>query len=138
MAGIWAPIFVPHRLDGPVLDCLLPAQTGIALLDLADQPAPSLYELAAERRLRYQPDRLGVREEWLAPRHIIARGAADCKSLACWRAAELQRAGEPASPVYVRQGKVFHVFVRRGDGSFEDPSTLLGMPFPASWVWPGR
>ncbi len=137
MAKPWSPIIVPHRLSGEVLDVLLPAQTKLALLDLAENPQPSIYDFRRAGRLRYSPDNLGVKEEWLAPRHMIARGVGDCKSLACWRDAELQMQGEPSSVRYVRSGDIFHVFVVRGDGSYEDPSTLLGMPLPNSFPWRG-
>jgi len=137
MGKPWSPILIPHRLTGPVLDVLLPAQTQLALLDLAEQPLPSLYEFRRAGRLRYRADNLGVKEEWLVPRWMVQRGVADCKSLACWRAAELRRAGEMAVPVHVQDGDIFHVAVRRGNGSLEDPSALLGMPLPNRWPWGG-
>ncbi len=61
----------------------------------------------------------------------------DCKVLACWRAAELQIAGERAI-AFPRVRRYFdddigqwrnlaHILVRRGDGTIEDPSRDLGM-----------
>jgi hypothetical protein len=138
MARPWSPIIVPHRLCESVLDVLLPAQTALAALDLAEQPQPSIYDFRRANRLRYRPDQLGVKEEWLSPRWLIARGVGDCKSVACWRVAELRRAGEAAEVRYVRHGDVFHVFVERANGAYEDPSTLLGMPLPNRFPWPMR
>lgn len=71
-------------------------------------------------------------EEWQTIPSVIDQGSGDCEDLAAWRVAELQRAGEPARIITksARQlsGKLLiHVLVRRGDGTLEDPSMLLGM-----------
>lgn len=74
---------------------------------------------------------------WLDPKTAAARGWADCKSLACWRAAELRvHYGIQARCRYERRlvthGKVtedlIHVFVEYPDGRTEDPSRETGMP----------
>lgn len=79
------------------------------------------------------------REQWrtavVAYREIPRE--ADCKVLACWRAAELQIAGERAIAfpkvrrVYNQElskwENLAHVLVRRGNGTTEDPSRILGM-----------
>lgn len=72
-------------------------------------------------------------EDWLDWLEVNLQGGGDCEDLACYRAAELQLAGESARPVFhrraMRDGRtMFHIFVERGDGSLEDPSRLLGMP----------
>ncbi len=62
----------------------------------------------------------------------IKRGWGDCDDLAAWRVAELREQGEPANfKIYWRlkngRPKLFHVQVRRADGSVEDPARALGM-----------
>lgn len=77
-------------------------------------------------------DRCG--DVWLDPRKVIERGYGDCKSLACYRAAELTvRFRRPARPFVRRKWldrgfALYHVVVVFADGSFEDPSLILGMP----------
>ena len=51
----------------------------------------------------------------------------DCAHLAAWRCAELQEQGEKAAIRVKWTQPVYHVQVRRGNGSIEDPSALLGM-----------
>jgi hypothetical protein len=64
---------------------------------------------------------------------IIERGWGDCDDLSPWRIAELREAGERAKvriqwKKHPETGqKLFHVVVRREDGSIEDPSLKLGM-----------
>ncbi len=73
-------------------------------------------------------------EDWLDWLEVNRQGGGDCEDLATYRAAELQLAGETgARAVFHRKvlpdGRtLFHIFVQRGNGSFEDPSRLLGMP----------
>lgn len=61
-------------------------------------------------------------------------GVGDCAHLAAWRVAELREAGEHAGitiewgPSVREPGlRLYHVQVRRKDGSIEDPSVILGM-----------
>lgn len=60
-------------------------------------------------------------------------GVGDCAHLAAWRLAELWAAGERGADCrihwreYSNGRKVFHVLIRRTDGTIEDPSRLLGM-----------
>jgi hypothetical protein len=86
------------------------------------------------------------------------RGTADCDDLGAWRCAELQERGENAGirvtwkplpkvmravcaaarekgmsagqllQALSRYGKLYHITVRRADGSIECPSAKLGMP----------
>lgn len=64
---------------------------------------------------------------------VIKRGWGDCAHLAAWRCAELLNAGEKANLRIVWQvhpsGKrrIFHVLVRRGNGTVEGPSEYCGM-----------
>jgi hypothetical protein len=74
---------------------------------------------------------------WMDVGRVLARGSADCEDLACYRASWLNVRGVDrfATPVILtfddseRTGIVhFHVVVRRGNGTIEDPSKALGMP----------
>lgn len=65
---------------------------------------------------------------------MLKRGWGDCDDLAPWRAAELRfTRADPCANVAVKWkhlpsgGRLYHVVVRRGDGSIEDPSRILGM-----------
>lgn len=65
----------------------------------------------------------------------LKRGWGDCDDLAPWRCAELrERFGEKASLKIswkkIKNEKVFHITVRREDGTVEDPSAHLGMSTP--------
>lgn len=63
----------------------------------------------------------------------MVRGTGDCAHLCAWRVAELREAGEDARirikwfPVKWNGQRTYHVQVRRGDGTIEDPSKILGM-----------
>jgi len=102
---------------------------------------PLLYDCVADGRVRYVRDPPGA-EDWLPIPLILTRGWADCKSLACWRCAELLEAGENARPAvsyrmtYDYTGRpleLWHIQVRRGynagpyAGLIEDPSAASGM-----------
>lgn len=65
-------------------------------------------------------------EDWLSIPEILARGHDDCEGLAAWRVAELNEKGIFATPELIRQGRLWHVVVRRKSG-IEDPSRRLGM-----------
>lgn len=86
---------------------------------------PRIYESG----VRYRREPRHVREEWLTVPAVVSRGYGDCEDLACWRAAELSVSGEDplARPCLRRTASGWHVVVRRGDGSIEDPSRVLGM-----------
>lgn len=68
------------------------------------------------------------------PSQVLARGGGDCKHLVLWRLAELRVAGEHATPRIIwlndAKGLKAHAQVRRGDGTIEDPSVILGMKKP--------
>lgn len=62
----------------------------------------------------------------------LRRGNGDCDDLCGARIAELRQRGERALPrIKWRRlptgQKLYHVQVRRGDGTIEDPSRILGM-----------
>lgn len=124
-----------HEITGPELARRLEHLTRVDVEFLAEHPrCPLLYQSG----VRYRRAPLGE-ECWLPIPWVLASyfsgGTADCKSLATWRAAELRMWGEPArcfTTVSRRKGAnlelvLYHVLVRRADGSDEDPSAILGM-----------
>lgn len=136
----WAPLMVPPKLSGQVLDHLLTALVGINVDYLRSHPGiPPLYQARCTSGSRkgqsiiYIRDPPGV-EQWFSVPFVIAQGFADCKSLACWRAAELRLRGEMAHAIssgkIINGGILYHIRVQRGrEGNFgiEDPSIALGM-----------
>lgn len=110
------------RVYRGILSGLLPlARYELALLQL-----PPLYEAGVV----YAREEPGV-ETLAVPSLVYERGEGDCAHLALWRLAELRNAGEQAEFHFkaVRKSKprLFHVLVRRADGTLEDPSCILGM-----------
>ena len=90
---------------------------------LSRRTMPPLYSRAAGVRYKAEPR---GRERWRTCDEVFGSGEGDCEDLAAWRAAELQVRGEPARVVVIRSGpRRFHAIVRRGDGSYEDPSRIL-------------
>lgn len=129
----WSPCF---RFDSISSARIAPLLRALELVDLeyltARPDTPALYRSG----VRYRRDPPGV-EDWLDIPGVLRRGAADCKSLAAWRAAELVRAGYQAKSVWTAdckpRGCLYHVVVWRGDGTIEDPSVRLGMRAEARW-----
>ena len=108
---------------------LLDANVKVNRLYLATNKTPSIYQAGV--RYREEDPRQGYEDFAIVPA-IIARGWGDCDDLAPWRVAELQNAGEHAEiriqwKKIPNRGKLFHIVVRRANGSIEDPSRLLGM-----------
>ncbi len=145
MAKPWAALLVPSQLDGPRLQILLDALTAWDVLYLRENPGtPELYKSG----VRYREE--DGREEWLEIPHVLdrwrrKREGSDCEDLCAWRAAELQIRGERARCTWAAYREpdslTYHIRVRRGDGSLEDPSEILGMGRPLSLVggssrWP--
>jgi hypothetical protein len=136
MARPWVAAVRPSQLDGRRLERLLWFLVEDNVDFLAENPdTPLLYESG----VRYRPE--DGREEWDAIPWVLEnwrtkRQGSDCEDLAAWRAAELRVRGENASCTWVayrEPGKlVYHIRVRRGDGSLEDPSVLLGMRAPSA------
>lgn len=111
--------------DGPdeLMDAL-EAHAWVCQRQLARKPLPPLYRSGVRYRRARKED------TWRTPRQVLERGAGHCPDLACWRVAELRLSGEdPHATVMVRRGgaAMGHVVVRRGDGTQEDPSRILGM-----------
>jgi len=78
---------------------------------------------------------------WDSTPALIGRGFGDCKSLAACRIAELRRAGVWCRPVFrfqeidgvpwVQTGyTMFHILIMFSDGTWADPSKVLGMKPP--------
>lgn len=114
------------------LAVLLDAMTRWNLELMRENPGafPPLYEAG----VRYQrEDYKGAHpEDWRDAPEVLRRGGGDCEDLACYRAAELRAQGEAARAMFhaadrADGGRLFHIIVRRGDGSLEDPSRALGM-----------
>src|SRR5262245_54466558 len=67
-------------------------------------------------------------ESYVCALTCYEQGWGDCAHLAAWRCAELREMGDQATVrVTWRKRRFFHVQVRRGNGSIEDPSERLGM-----------
>lgn len=128
------------RVLGSAIKALLDAQVANNRLYLSlHSSVPPLY--ASGVRYEHEPKTFRFQgepaEEFALIPIVLARGWGDCDDLAPWRVAELQHAGEPAKIRIQwkrrilaggRKGrKYFHIVVRRGDGSIEDPSAKLGM-----------
>jgi hypothetical protein len=68
-------------------------------------------------------------EEWLTAHEVIERGAGDCDDLGPWLAAQMRLQGDERAQAFAKPSAAgWHIVVRRGDGTIEDPSAKLGMP----------
>jgi hypothetical protein len=82
--------------------------------------------------VRYQQEPPGLNyEDFAIIPAMLRRGWGDCDDLCPWRISELRNFGENAA-VRIKwkrtgRGKLYHIQVRRADGTIEDPSALLGM-----------
>lgn len=100
---------------------------------LASIEEPRLYAAG----IRYQNEPTNLPDKLLDIPAIKAQGWGDCLHLSCWRVAELRELEreENAALAYSwkeaiingKPGRMFHCFVRRGNGAIEDPSVILGM-----------
>lgn len=115
-----------------ILRFLLEGLTRANQLYLDEHPnTPPLYASG----VRYQPEPYGE-EDWDGIQIVIQRGWGDCEDLACWRSAELRRAGIHCHPdFYISKREplqiTYHIVVRiitpDGRHIIEDPSAKLGM-----------
>lgn len=119
--GIVAPVRRSTRRAD--LAALLAALTAIDRYQIAVFDLPRLYDAG----VRYIREGAQPREEWRSALEVIEHGGGDCEDLATYRAAELQLGGEDARAIAVRSSLGWHIVVRRGDGTIEDPSARLGM-----------
>lgn len=129
-------IFTPdwsRRASEQVLHIHLDSLVAIDLLWLRLNPkTPRLKDAA----VRYYHE--GIKEEWFSVDAALHDGVADCKGLSAWRVAELHATGEdPQAHCTLRFAEVYdpavgnilmyHVVVKRGDRTIEDPSRDKGM-----------
>ncbi len=116
------------------LGIALDATTAWNVLALKRDPLPSIYDAgvvyAREPQCRTSDGRERMCEEFVTAHEVRRRGFGDCDDLGTWRAAELRLAGELAQAIPKPSAVGWHIVVRRGDGSIEDPSARLGMPVP--------
>lgn len=117
------------RFFGTVIKAILDATVWVDLIYLRLHNVPALYQSG----VRYQEEPAGQVESFDTIPAIIARGWGDCDDLAPWRVAELRLHGEKAK-IRIQwkwnarmRTKMFHIVVRREDGTIEDPSAILGM-----------
>ncbi len=132
---MYAPLFQLRAFDvidngakGRVLELLLEALIAADIEYLRVCPStPSLYDSGV-----VYEEEPGERDNWQDIPETLGLGNGDCEDLGCWRIAELRfRAEERATPFItwreVGDRTVYHIAVRRSDGTVEDPSRLLGM-----------
>ena len=68
---------------------------------------------------------------------LYGRQHGDCKSLTAARCAELRRSGVWCRPVFrfkdLLGGTMYHILIMFADGTWEDPSKILGMEVQQEW-----
>lgn len=126
----WRALIEPPELTDRVVELLLGTLFSIDLDWLERHPeTPRLYASG----VRYAREEY---ERWRAIPIVLEDGEGDCECLACWRSAELVATGQDkrARPIWRKKPRrnapdrwLYHIVVRRGDGSIEDPSKRLGM-----------
>ena len=114
---------------GLALKPILEALTTVNHIFLQSHNVPALYKSG----VRYQNEpKEWPNEHFDSVPVVLKRGWGDCDDLAPWRCAELRALGERAK-IRIQwkrlpAGRLFHIVVRRENGSIEDPSAILGMP----------
>lgn len=117
------------RVLGHAIRDILEATVKINRFYMRLHHVPPLYESGV--RYREEPD--GQVEEFATIPVVLKRKVGDCDDLAPYRCAELLESGEPAQirliwkKSRITGKRMYHVVVRRGDGTVEDPSRILGM-----------
>ena len=112
----------------PLCEALVRINT---LFLLAHPETPPLYQSG----VRYQNEPKGQTFEEFAPiPTLLERKWGDCDDLAPWRVAELRVRHKEKARIRVQwkrigpnKEKLFHIVVRRADGTIEDPCRILGM-----------
>lgn len=96
------------------------------------KPIPPLYETGVVYKREPMCRTNGVEhvcEEWLTAHEVVARGWGDCDDLGPFLAAQLRIRGDNRAQAFPKRSAAgWHILVRRGDGTIEDPSAILGMP----------
>lgn len=117
------------RLSGEVIEAALEAVTRAAAREVRDGLAPTAAE-GISAGVKWRPEAFPDGEHFDLPSTVVARGWGDCDDLAPWHAGSLRATGrDPKARAVVRRSgpQRWHVVVRRGDGSVEDPSVAAGM-----------
>ena len=119
-----------RRTSELIMGRLLSLQTLVNVEYLRTHPdTPALYDSG----LRYAAEG-AYNEEWKSIPVALTGDVLDCEDAATFRAAELIASGEDPEARAVFRGRMiapgrrlYHVVTRRGDGTIEDPSRVLGM-----------
>ena len=118
-----ATLLIPERGEfdrARALELLLGGVVALNVAIMERYELPALYDSG----VRYQADL----RMWRHALAVLARGRADCKSLAAYRAAELIHQGHDARVVVNRTGRnTLHARVCINGRRIEDPSRRLGM-----------
>jgi len=115
-----------NEVSKPILDASLEAVTRLDE-QLLEKGVPTFRE--AKNRVSWAPEPPG-QEHFDHAGIVLGRGKGDCDDLAPWHAASLRHTGEDprARAVVKRSGhRKWHAVVKRGDGSYDDPSKEAGM-----------
>jgi len=95
---------------------------------------PKLYDAPVrwQRDICRAPNVDGACERFLSPTQLLKEKVGDCDDMAPWRAAELILAGDKGARAksILSPGVGYHVLVKHGDGTKEDPSRVMGMGRP--------
>lgn len=121
--------------SGRDIDIALAATVIVNLHQMRSRQLPPLYASG----VRYQRERCLVSsvpetcERFLSAEQLLRERVGDCDDLASYLAAEKIHTGEDpgARAIALRVGRGYHAVVRCGDGTLEDPSVRLGMPYSA-------
>lgn len=128
------------RVFARAIKIVLEANTLVNQMYLRTHRVPELYKSG----VRYQEEPLNLAkvgagpvvriEEFALIPAVLERGWGDCDDLSPWLCAQLREQGEKANIRVVWREHptthriVYHIVVRRQNGSVEDPNHRLGMP----------
>lgn len=124
------------------LDAAVEAATEVAQAQIEAGKVPPLAQAIEQHGVRWSPEANPPgQESFDIPQTVLKRGWGDCDDLAPWWAAELRASNEDPdafAEVYQSGPKRYHVVVRRGDGTVDDPSKWAGMGQPEASGIPMR
>jgi hypothetical protein len=120
-----------ENVSKPVLDAAVEAATAVTQAEYEQGNVPPMQAQIEQHGVRWAPEANPPGQESFDPPSVyLKRGTADCDDLAPAWAAELRFSGvdpDAKAEVYQSGPKRFHVVVRRGDGTVDDPSKWAGM-----------
>jgi hypothetical protein len=126
-------IAVPEEhVSAQVLNAGLEATTRLNESMLDKGEVPTFDEALDAGRVKWKPEPPGD-ERFDHAATVVRRGWGDCDDLAPWHAASLRASGEDhdARAIVRRSGPaMWHAIVKRGDGTYDDPSRAAGMGAP--------